>query len=141
MHHSDCCSSHQAAWQHGALLSDSDCAHYDLQIPAILICGVWVCASYDARRLKLLQNSRRQTLVCIQQLFLLVKRKSHLVFCVQPWRTAKTPETLQGVMSSRKAWWMLQSASCMRSNRKPNAGLNLTTCRRILLPLQAAQHV
>jgi len=54
-------------------------------------------------KLKLLQNSWRQTLVCIQQLFLLVKRKSRLLFCTKPWRTAKTPKTLKGVMSSRDA--------------------------------------
>ena len=44
--------------------------------------------------LKLLQNNQRQTLVYIQQFFLLVKRKSHLVFWAKPWRTAKTPKTL-----------------------------------------------
>jgi len=95
------------------------------------------------RKPKLLQNSRRQTLVCMKQLFLLVKRKSRLLFCAKPWRTAKTPETLKGVMSSRKAWLMLKSAisKSLRSNQKPNAGLNLTTGRRLPVPPQAAQHV
>ena len=37
---------------------------------------------------------QRETLVYIKQFFLLVKRKSHLVFCAKPWRTAKTPKTL-----------------------------------------------
>jgi len=69
------------------------------------------------------------------------KAKSRLVFYAKPWRTAKTPETLKGVMSSRKAWLILQSASSLCSNRKPNAGLNLTTGRRLLVPPQAAQHV
>jgi len=44
-------------------------------------------------------------------------------------------------MCSRKVWWMLQSASCMRLNQKPNAGPKLTTGRRLLVPLQTAQHV
>ena len=32
--------------------------------------------------------------VYIKQLLLLVKRKSKLVLCAKPWRTAKTPKTL-----------------------------------------------
>ena len=50
------------------------------------------------RALKGLQNSQRHsqrlTLVYIKQSLLLVKRKSHVVFCAKPWRTAKTPKTL-----------------------------------------------
>ena len=40
-------------------------------------------------------------------------------------------------MCSRKVWSMLQ----MRLNQKPNAGPKLTTGRRLLVPLQTAQHV
>jgi len=44
-------------------------------------------------------------------------------------------------MSSRKVWRMLQSASCVRLKQKPNAGPKVTTGRRLLVPLQTAQHV
>jgi len=61
-------------------------------------------AGSDEEQASSAHKRRKTSLSMCKDKYDVTKQKSHLVFCAKPWRTAKTPETLKGLMSSRKAW-------------------------------------